>query len=163
MAKLIMDYYSGQDLYSDGDVENRIMDFVKNGWDLSDLDEHVDSREYYAFLYHLSSIRENILSWYPLSTDCKILEVGSGCGALTGMLCQKAKWVTSVELSKHRAEINYFRNQNLSNLEIIVGNLNDIPAVAEYDYVVLNGVLEYACSFTQGNSPFQTFLTNFLR
>lgn len=160
MAKLIMDYYCGKDLYSDGDIESRILEYVQKQRDLSDLDIYADKDEYYAFLYHLSNIRENILSWYPFKEDCKILEIGSGCGAITGMLCKKAEKVTSVELSKARAEINYLRNKNVDNLEIIVGNLNDLVIDQDFDYVILNGVLEYACSFTKGRNPFNTFLCN---
>jgi len=158
MAKLILDYYKGKDLYSDGDVEKHILEAVQNKWDVMDLTEYVTPKEYYAFLYHLSVIRENILNWYPFRAGCRILEVGSGCGAITGMLCRKAAMVTSVELSKQRAEINYLRNEKVENLEIIVGNLNDLQPKADYDYVILNGVLEYACSFTEGETPFQAFL-----
>ena len=146
MAKLVLDYYKGKDLYSDGDIEKHILEAVQNRWDLLDLTEYVKPKEYYVFLYHLSLIRENILNWYPFKKGCRILEVGSGCGAITGMLCRKAAAVTSVELSRQRGEINYLRNKDLENLEIIVGNLNDLKPAADYDYIILNGVLEYACS-----------------
>lgn len=158
MAKLVLDYYKGKDLYSDGDIEKHILEAVQNRWDLLDLTEYVKPKEYYVFLYHLSLIRENILNWYPFKKGCRILEVGSGCGAITGMLCRKAAAVTSVELSRQRGEINYLRNKDLENLEIIVGNLNDLKPAADYDYIILNGVLEYACSFTEGDTPFQSFL-----
>lgn len=158
MAKLVLKYYGGIDLYSDGAIEKHILEAVQNKWDLMDLSEYVKPEEYFTFLYHLSEIRENILNWYPFKKGCRILEVGSGCGAITGMLCKKAGWVTSVELSKQRAEINYERNKNAENLEIIVGNLNDIPRQNNYDYVILNGVLEYACGFTKGKKPFHRFL-----
>lgn len=158
MANLILDYYCGEDLYSDGSVEELILEAVRNQWDLMDLDKYVNSDKYFAFLYHLSPIRENILNWYPFKEGCRILEVGSGCGAITGLLCQKAGWVTSVELSRQRATINYERNKDAQNLEIMVGNLNDLPQDDKYDYVILNGVLEYACSFTEGAKPFHAFL-----
>lgn len=158
MAKLVLDYYKGKDLYSDGEIEKHIFEAVQNRWDLLDLTEYVKPKEYYVFLYHLSLIRENILNWYPFKRGCRILEVGSGCGAITGMLCSKAALVTSVELSRQRAEINYLRNKDQENLEIIVGNLNDLQPAANYDYIILNGVLEYACSFTEGDTPFQSFL-----
>ena len=158
MAKLILDYYIGKDLYSDGAVEKHILEAVQNKWDLLDLSEYVKPEEYFVFLYHLSSMQENILNWYPFKQGCRILEVGSGCGAITGLLCRKAGWVTSVELSRQRAQINYERNKNIENLEIVVGNLNDLSPENSYDYVILNGVLEYACSFTEGEKPFHSFL-----
>lgn len=158
MAKLVMDYYEGADLYSDGAVEARIYEAVINKRELLDMCEYVDEADYYAFLYHLSPIRENILNWYPFSQNCKILEVGSGCGAITGLLCKKAAHVTSIELSKARADINYERHKDVDNLEIIVGNFNRVELEADYDYVVVNGVLEYAASFIEGERPYHTFL-----
>lgn len=112
----------------------------------------------YPIVYHLSKVRHNILLWYPFEKDAKLLEVGAGCGAITGVLCQKVGSVTSVELSKRRAMINYERNKSYNNLEIIVGNLNDLPIDQEYDYVVLNGVFEYAGGFTDGERPYENFL-----
>lgn len=160
MAKLTLDYYTGCDNYSDGDVEDRITKYIEYGYPLEDINNYVHPDDYFAFLYHLSPIRQNILNWYPFTPECNILEVGSGCGAITGLLCQKARKVTSVELSKRRAQINCMRNQAYDNLEIIVGNLNNLKSDGSYDYVILNGVLEYACSFTEGKQPFETFLEN---
>lgn len=40
----------------------------------------------------------------------------------------------------------------------MVGNLNDMNLGQQYDYVVVNGVLEYAMSFTEGDTPYETFL-----
>ena len=36
--------------------------------------------------YHLSPLRESLLNWIPFRTGEKILEMGSGCGAVTGAL-----------------------------------------------------------------------------
>lgn len=44
------------------------------------------------------------------------------------------------------------------NMTIMVGNLNDMDLGQQYDYVVVNGVLEYAMSFTEGDTPYETFL-----
>ena len=112
----------------------------------------------FPVIYHFSDIRTNILCWYPIKKTDSVLEIGAGCGAITGMLCEKAGNVTAVELSKRRAEINYERNKQRDNLTIMVGNLNDMIFSAKYDYVVVNGVLEYAMSFTEGDTPYETFL-----
>lgn len=157
MAKFNLDYYSGEDAYSDGDIEERILDIVKNDIDVEKMDADEMS---YPILYHLSHVRQNILLWYPFEKGCRILEVGSGCGAITELLCQRAENVTSVELSKRRATINYERNKKYDNLEIIVGNLNDVAVEEKYDYIILNGVFEYAASFTEGDTPYETFLSS---
>ncbi len=80
-------------------------------------------------------------------------------GAITELLCQKAKSVTSVELSKRRASAAYLRCRNYSNLEIIVGNLNDIEFEKKFDYITLIGVLEYQGRYTDSENPFKDFLS----
>ena len=155
MAILNLEYYTQKDLYSDGDIEKQMLCMAKNGISFEDLPkEQVD----FPIIYHFSDLRTNILCWYPFSKKDSVLEIGAGCGAITGMLCEKAGYVTSVELSKRRSEINFERNKNHDNLTIMVGNLNDMRFDEPFDYVVVNGVLEYAMSFTEGDTPYETFL-----
>ena len=157
MAKFNLDYYNNEDLYSDGDIENEMLRLA----DMDDVMEHINPTETdFAVLYHFSPVRENILNWYPFKEDATILEIGAGCGAITGALCNKANKVIAVELSKRRAEINYRRHRNCDNLEIMVGNFNDMHFGQQFDYIVLNGVFEYAISFTEGNTPYESFLRN---
>ena len=153
MAKFNLDYYSGENFYSDGDIEKEILKIVRTQGSYENMDQVP-----FPVLYHLSRVRENILNWYPLKKTDSVLEIGAGCGAITGMLCQKAGKVTSVELSRRRAEINFARNSEKENLTIMVGNLNDMTFPENFDYVVVNGVLEYAMSFTEGETPYETFL-----
>ena len=155
MAELNLDYYTAKDHYSDGDIEETLLKMAQEGKSFEDLPEEEVS---FPMVYHFSGLRENILSWYPLKKADSVLEIGAGCGAITGMLCRKAGHVTSVELSKRRADINYARNRDKENLTIMVGNLNDMTFPEKFDYVVVNGVLEYAMSFTEGKTPYETFL-----
>ncbi len=158
MADFILDYYTEQDFYSDGDIENVLLDMVEHQKSISEMENAS-----YPIVYHLSNVRENILNWYPFDSNGCLLEIGSGCGAITGMLCSKVKQVVSVELSKRRATINYKRNQNVDNLSIYVGNLNDMEFGQKFDYIVLNGVFEYAMSFTNTDNPYVDFLSNITR
>ena len=153
MAEFNTDYYKGTDQYSDGDVEDRILESVRTGKSSEDTDDRS-----FPVLYHLSPVRENILSWYPFRKDASVLEIGAGPGAITGLLCRRCAYVTSVELSRRRASINYERHKDCENLTIMTGNLNDMEFPEEFDYVVLNGVFEYAGSFTEGDDPYGTFL-----
>ena len=155
MAELNLDYYTAKDHYSDGDIEETLLKMAQEGKSFDDLPEEEVS---FPMVYHFSGLRENILNWYPLKKADSVLEIGAGCGAITGMLCRKAGHVTSVELSKRRADINYARNRDKENLTIMVGNLNDMTFPEKFDYVVVNGVLEYAMSFTEGKTPYETFL-----
>lgn len=157
MAELNLKYYNNVDSYSDGDVEVDILNFVKEGLNVTQIPKNKRS---YACAYHLSAWRENIINWYPLKKTDRVLEIGAGCGAVTGALCRNAGSVVSVELSKRRAEINYERHKDYDNLEIMVGNLNDMDFNGGFDYVILIGVFEYALSYTEGEKPYETFLNN---
>lgn len=157
MAKMNFDYFTNIDQYSDGDIENQMLEIAESGKTLKELDIEEVS---FPIVYHFSKVREDILSWYMFKKDATVLEIGAGCGAITGMLCEKNRKVTAVELSKRRASINYARHKDCDNLEIMVGNLNDMVFEEKFDYVVLNGVLEYAASFTHTENPYHTFLEN---
>ena len=84
MAKFNLDYYSGENFYSDGDIEKEILKIVKTQGSYESM-ENVP----FPVLYHLSRVRENILNWYPFQEDATCLEIGSGCGAISGLLCEK--------------------------------------------------------------------------
>lgn len=157
MANLNLNYYKDEDRYSDGDIEETMLKMVNEGISYDSLS---DDQVSFPMIYHFSKIRHNILNWYPFKKDAAVLEIGAGCGALTGLLCQKAKEVVAVELSKRRATINLNRHQSFDNLTIMVGNLNDMKFQKKFDYIVLNGVLEYAASFTENDRPYVTFLKN---
>lgn len=157
MAILNLEFYTQKDFYSDGDIEDSMLQMVRDGKSF----EEMDPKEVtFPVLYHFSDVRRNILCWYSIGKTETVLEIGAGCGAITGMLCEKAGKVVSVELSKRRADINYERNQDKDNLTIMVGNLNDMSFDEKFDYVVVNGVLEYAMGFTGGDKPYETFLQN---
>ena len=89
--------YHGQDNYSDGEVEDVILDIVKNNT-RDKYDDIITERRNWPILYHLSDKRTNIIEWFPIGKDKKVLEIGSGCGAITGVLADKAGTVTCIEL-----------------------------------------------------------------
>ncbi|MFD0615921.1 methyltransferase domain-containing protein [Paenibacillus sp. GCM10027629] len=156
MAKLNLKYSKNETGYSDGAmVEDEILELVRDNGDVNITELHNVS---WPVFYHLSNLRENILNWYPFKKDCTILEVGSGCGAITGLLCEKAKYVASIELTEKRATINYERHKDHDNLEIFVGNLGNVRLDQKFDYVVVNGVLEYAGGFVSGEKPYEEFI-----
>ncbi|AIQ14752.1 class I SAM-dependent methyltransferase [Paenibacillus durus] len=157
-VKFNLKFYSGNDEYSDGDIEDEILSIVKQGE--AEIEERLMNDNQWPILYHLSPYRHNLLDWYSFKKNCSILEIGAGCGGVTGVLCEKAKQVTAVELSKRRAEINAYRNFNRENLEIIVGNFEDMEFGEKFDYITLIGVLEYAGKFTKSPEPYKKFLEN---
>lgn len=150
-----LDYYAGSDAYSDGDIEDKILDFCRRGLTFQQALEEDDS---WPVVYHLSPVRQNLLSWYPFEKGCRILEIGAGCGAVTGVLCDHGGDVVANELSKRRAEILATRHKDRENLRVYVGNLNEIKFCKPFDVVTLVGVLEYAAKFTPGPRPYIDFL-----
>ncbi len=157
--KINYDYYNGEDSYCDGEVEKDIMKYSEN-FSRDKYNDILSNDMRWPVFYHFTYIRENILNWYPFKKNSDILEIGAGMGAITGVLCKKAKSVTSIELSKQRASVIASKHKKCDNLEIIVGNLNDIKFDKKFDYITLIGVLEYANLFTKSDNPFDEFLTN---
>ena len=156
-----LSYYSGEDLYSEGDAEDQILEVVKNE-PQERYNDIIARMMTWNGLYHLSDIRGNIADFIPIQKKHKVLEIGAGCGAVTGTLARKAEKVTAVELSYKRSLINAYRNKEYQNIDIVVGNLEDIePNLTDkYDYIFLIGVLEYAGSYISkgGRDPYLAML-----
>lgn len=155
--KINYDFYSGYDAYSDGDIEKDILAY-EDQYRECDYDKIFEKDSRWPIFYHLTSIRKNILNWYPFKEGAHVLEIGAGMGAITGVLADKAEHVTAVELSKQRASSIAKRCADRENVEIIVGNFNDIKFDKKFDYITLIGVLEYAPVYTQSEQPFEDFL-----
>lgn len=154
--ELNLKYYNGNDNYSDGDIEDRIIDYIKKY--SNNYEKAFKEDDSWPVFYHLSSMRKNVINWYPFKENASILEVGAGMGAITEELCKKCKSVTSIELSKRRATAILERNKNAENLEIYVGNFEDIELKEKYDYILLNGVLEYGALYINSNNPYEDFI-----
>ena len=161
IGKVVLDMtnYSGKDLYSDGDIEDVLLDIVKNH-DEEEYNSIIMDKKDWAVLYHLSPVRQNIISFLDIEPDSTVLEIGAGCGAITGALASKAKKVTCIELSKRRSTINAYRNKEYDNIEIKVGNFTDVEKglTEKFDYITLIGVLEYAASYINMEQPYDKFL-----
>lgn len=143
-------YYSGQDYYSDGDIEEELLSICKS----DKVQDAILHNSAWPIVYHLSPIRENILEWYPFRKKASLLEIGSGCGALTGLFTKKVDDVICIELSKRRSIINAYKNGKNGVAEIYVGNFKNIKINKKFDYVTLIGVLEYAKSYIASNNSY---------
>lgn len=163
-VRLSYQFYSGQDLYSDGAVEEELLEITREASRV-EFPALIEEKNSWPILYHLSALRGNIVDWLPIGKQDKVLEIGSGCGAITDALSRKAGQVTCVELSARRSLINAYRNQDRDNIEIYVGNFKDIEPVleADYDYICMIGVFEYARSYMETDKPYEDFLGIMLR
>lgn len=157
-VKLNYEFYPGEDLYSDGDIEDELLAITKNAARL-EYPAIIEQKNNWPVLYHLSPLRGNIVDWLPVTKDMKVLEIGSGCGAITDKLSEKAGHVTCVDLSAKRSMINAYRNQDRDNIEIYVGNFSDIEPVlpTDYDLICLIGVFEYGNSYIPTITPYEDF------
>ena len=156
---LNLDYYEGQDFYSDGVIEEHLLELVKHH-EPEEYQDIILKEKNWAVMYHLSQQRENILEWYPITKEDSVLEIGAGCGAISGVLAKKAGRVVANDLSKMRSSINAWKNKEAENLEIVVGNFNTVSdnLTETFDYVTLIGVFEYAKTYIQEEEPYRVFL-----
>lgn len=150
-------WYKDGDLYSDGPIEDIIINIIAEN-EPEQYTEAIAKHMSWPTYYHLTHLRKNILNWYPFKEGSSVLEIGCGLGAITSVLCEKCQDVTAVELSKRRAAAALLRCRERENLEIIVGNLNDIEFEKKFDYITLIGVLEYQGTFTDTDNPYLDFL-----
>ena len=157
--KLNLAHYPGEDYYCDGEVEDELLDITHN-YATVEYPRIIEERKSWPILYHLSAQRENIVEWLPITKDMKVLEVGSGCGAITGALARKAGEVTCIDLSRKRSRINAYRHMDADNVTIHVGNFQDVEPdlPCDYDYICLIGVFEYAQAYIQSETPYEDFL-----
>ena len=149
---LNLDYYDGEDAYSDGSIEDRLLEIVKTT-PKEDYQKVILTEKSWPIFYHLSPERENILDWYEWKDDASVFEVGAGCGAISGVLCRNAKRVVANDLSKRRSTINAYKNQDAST-----DSLNQECVDERFDYVTLIGVLEYAKSYIGKDNPYPEYL-----
>lgn len=155
--KLNLTWYQNEDLYSEGAVEDTIIRLIAEN-EPEDYVQAIADNFCWSVYYHLTHTRKNLLNWYPFSPEASVLEIGCGMGAVTGTLCDTCREVVAVELSYRRAVGTLLRCREKENLEIIVGNLNDIAFEKKFDYITLIGVLEYQGSYTNTENPYLDFL-----
>ena len=157
--KLNLKHYPGEDLYCDGAIEDELLEIARD-YSTVEFQRIIEEKKSWPVLYHLSALRENIVEWLPIDKKMKVLEIGAGCGAITGALAAKAGEVTCIDLSKKRSMINAYRHVDCDNVMIHVGNFQDVEPdlPCDYDYICLIGVFEYAQAYIQSKTPYEDFL-----
>ena len=147
-------------VYSDGtETEAKLLDIARKYPEDSSEDYIADNSQYLVN-NTFSSVRKNLLNWYPFKEGSDILEIGAGAGALTGFLCDKAKSVVSIEMSEARANIIRTRYPDRKNLTVISESIQNWKTEKKFDYIVFVGVLEYAAVFSDAVNPFVEFLSS---
>lgn len=147
--------------YTDGEsVEDRIGSAIEKASDLSVLSNELRAHCVdWPSTYHLSPNRANLLR--PLKnrlSKARVLEIGSGCGAITRYLGENAQSVLALEGTSTRARITRSRTRDLSNVEVVCEDFNLFDPDTTFDVITLIGVLEYAAVFTGGAEPHASML-----
>ena len=153
-------FYTDQDLYSDGDETEKLLLDIVSRYQEKEFPGIILQKASWPVTYHLSPVRESLLGWIPFRPGEKILELGSGCGAVTGAFLRKGLQVTAVDLSLRRSRINATRHADCDGLTVIAGAVGAVlPHLGEqYDHATLIGVLEYASVFSEEERPFHHIL-----
>jgi len=61
---LNLNFYKGNDIYSDGDIEDEFLTIVRENEDFTRI---VANDNRWPLLYHFSPERRNLLEWYPFN------------------------------------------------------------------------------------------------
>jgi SAM-dependent methyltransferase len=140
--------------YSDGaESEEHMLRAVLESDDVSSgSDELVARIVDWPSEYHFSAARATLLA--PLEpAGLTVLEVGSGCGAITRALGEAGARVVALEASAARARITAARCRGLEAVDVVCDDFLHFEPPADFDVVLLVGVLEYAPLYFGGPDP----------
>jgi len=144
--------------YLDGS-ETKLLKVLQHTDDLSSTsDELAGKASSWPERYHLSSDRANLLRPLDLRPSDTVLEIGAGCGAITRYLGERCGTVDALEPVAARARVARERTRDLPGVEVLVGEVTDVPDGRVYDLVVVVGVLEYAAAGSAERAPYLRFL-----
>lgn len=138
--KLNLEYFKEIDDISE-DEKNKLEGYLNENAKLS-FEEYMNKDQKVENLLELSNLRENILNWYPFKENSRILEIEGNLGEITGVLCQNASRIVSIEYSLQKARTIATRYKEKENLEVIAGDIKDIILEEKFDYVVIIGIDE---------------------
>ena len=136
--------------YSDGEATERYLSTVlREADDLSTGSESLGEKIIdWPSEYHLTSQRANLLRPYDFSGVNTVLELGSGCGAISRYMGEQGFQVDAIEGSEIRANLGKLRCRDLDNVRVVSANYNDLQIPEQYyDLILFVGVIEYAHKF----------------
>jgi len=111
--------------------------------------------------YYLTRKRAQLLSGFDFGKSKRVLEIGSGCGAITRFLGERFEEVVAVEGSRARARLSRLRTKDMENVSIVCAPFQEIRFKERFDIVFCIGVFEYSKMFVDAAEPFDFILQNF--
>ena len=146
-----------------GGDELRIAAIIQQAMDISVLSTELRQQCTDAhLLYHLGSARANIMRPFEPGLSGDILEVGSGCGAITRYLGECGANVLALEGRSGRAAIARARTLDLDNVVVLAEKFERFQCAHQFDVITLIGILENASQCMAGESPAQAMLARAL-
>ena len=135
--------------YSDGgEVERSLEKVLRSARDLGSSSDELASRiKDWPSEYHLSPKRAQLLRGFDFDPAAKVLEIGSGCGAITRFLGETFDHVLAVEGSPVRARLTRLRTRDQPHVDVVQGALQDLRFATTFDVIFCIGVFEYASMF----------------
>lgn len=131
----------------------------------ADTERAVQSESDPAVLYAFSDLRENLLEWYPFEKGKKLLQIGAGAGAVTGLFLKKGLDVTVFETDLDEERVAKMRFSDvLEGKKQIEGTLSYVREVSDedgmgaFDYVVLIGVMDRAFEWFPSQTPYEDLI-----
>lgn len=125
------------------------------GWKYA-LIENLKKENERIFNYVVSQHRAKFKYLFSDLANASILDIGSGWGTIAIDLAKECKEVTAVERVIERALFAkvWAEQEGIDNLQIIICDAMLIPLPKEYyNYIILNGLLEYIGLYTTNQSP----------
>lgn len=152
------DYYDGAETETGDPFPQELMEIAESVPE-PEYGRAVSERRSWPVMREFSPLRGNLISWYPFRGNEKVLEVGSGYGALTGCVADRAGIVTCVERSLAKSRVNAMRNRDRVNVTIHTGRFDSIQKglPIDYDVVVLSDTLSHAEDYIPKTKEHQEF------
>lgn len=156
--ELNLEFYKNDLFYRKMNDEEKIIKYINENSE-KDYKNIINEDSTEEVITTLSDLRKNIIYTYDFNPNCTILEIGAHFGEITGGLCEKASKVVSVDFNKKSGDVIAKRHEDKKNLEIIIGNLEDIKFEEKFDYVVLCGIIEYAQKIYNTENPVKSLIS----
>lgn len=141
MAVLYTNFFKDEGNNKVSTTDQAVYDYVFSAIN-QDFEKDLQEESRFAVYLALSELRKGLFNWYDFRENSRILEIGGGYGALTGLFCEKADQVVVTERSLFRAQIIEKRYESVKNLSIYAGDIMDMQFEEGFDYIILTGILE---------------------
>lgn len=156
---VIEDQYALKEEHALSEQEKKLEEIV-SGCRESEYNQKIAQEKNWAVLFSLSHIRWNAVEWLPIEKKDRVLEIGAGTGALTGILAEKAASVTCIEENEEACRINALRNREREGVEIYTGAYQKIVPHLQggYDWIFMIGAFEAGKELMPGNQSYRDLL-----